>query len=73
MLHNIYIYLILIMIFRYGKMYIKAAKSIMKKGAGYTNTEIQRLDGILQKVIILQIIFHNIFILNSFFPELFEY
>lgn len=36
---------------RYGKMYLKAAKSCMEKGADYANNEIQRLDRMLKKAI----------------------
>ncbi|GAB2218672.1 hypothetical protein Droror1_Dr00001899 [Drosera rotundifolia] len=36
---------------RYGKLYIKAAKSSLEKGADYATNEIQRLDRILSKAI----------------------
>ncbi|GMP63830.1 hypothetical protein CsSME_00025361 [Camellia sinensis var. sinensis] len=36
---------------RYGKIYLKAAKSCMEKGADYANNEIQRLDRMLKKAI----------------------
>lgn len=36
---------------RYGKIYLKAAKSCMEKGADYTKNEIQRLDRMLAKSI----------------------
>ncbi|XP_057503564.1 probable protein disulfide-isomerase A6 [Actinidia eriantha] len=36
---------------RYGKIYLKAAKSCMDKGADYANNEIQRLERMLKKAI----------------------
>ncbi|XP_062143972.1 probable protein disulfide-isomerase A6 [Alnus glutinosa] len=36
---------------RYGKMYLKAAKNCMEKGADYAQNEIQRLERILEKPI----------------------
>ncbi|GAA0155065.1 chaperone [Lithospermum erythrorhizon] len=36
---------------RYGKIYLKAAKSSMEKGADYAKNEIQRLDRILSKAV----------------------
>lgn len=36
---------------RYGKIYLKAAKSSMEKGADYANNEIQRLERMLAKSI----------------------
>ncbi|THG08840.1 hypothetical protein TEA_017866 [Camellia sinensis var. sinensis] len=41
----------LLMAYRYGKIYLKAAKSCMEKGADYANNEIQRLDRMLKKAI----------------------
>ncbi|KAJ4797017.1 Disulfide-isomerase [Rhynchospora pubera] len=35
----------------YGKVYVKAAKSIIKKGAIYTKNEIERIDDMLEKSI----------------------
>ncbi|GFY94920.1 thioredoxin family protein [Actinidia rufa] len=35
---------------RYGKIYLKAAKSCMDKGADYANNEIQRLERMLKKI-----------------------
>ncbi|KAJ1687660.1 hypothetical protein LUZ63_019050 [Rhynchospora breviuscula] len=35
----------------YGKIYVKAAKSIIKKGPSYTKNEIERIDGMLEKSI----------------------
>jgi hypothetical protein len=37
--------------FRYGNLYLKLAKTSMEKGADYPKNEIQRLEGMLQKVI----------------------
>lgn len=36
--------------FRYGKIYLKAAKSCLEKGADYANNEVQRLERMLKKV-----------------------
>lgn len=36
--------------FRYGKIYLKAAKNSMEKGADYAKNEIERLQRILDKV-----------------------
>ena len=36
--------------FRYGKIYLKIAKSCLNKGGDYTKNEIQRLESILSKV-----------------------
>lgn len=35
---------------RYGKIYVKAAKSSLSKGGDYAKNEIQRLERILSKV-----------------------
>ncbi|KAF7144396.1 hypothetical protein RHSIM_Rhsim05G0133600 [Rhododendron simsii] len=35
---------------RYGKIYLKAAKSCLEKGADYANNEVQRLERMLKKV-----------------------
>lgn len=37
-------------VFRYGKIYVKAANSCMSKGADYAKKEIQRLERLLLKV-----------------------
>lgn len=36
--------------YRYGKIYVKAAKSIISKGANYAENEIARLERMLEKV-----------------------
>ncbi|KAI8555588.1 hypothetical protein RHMOL_Rhmol05G0184400 [Rhododendron molle] len=36
---------------RYGKIYLKAAKSCLEKGADYANNEVQRLERMLKKTI----------------------
>lgn len=36
---------------RYGKIYAKAAKSCMEKGADYAKNEVQRLERMLAKVL----------------------
>ena len=40
-----------LLFFRYGNLYLKLAKSSMEKGADYAKNEIQRLEGMLRKVI----------------------
>lgn len=40
----------MLMVVRYGKIYLKAAKSCMEKGAEYPKKEIERLQRILDKV-----------------------
>lgn len=37
---------------RYGKIYLKTAKSYLEKGSDYAKKEIQRLERILEKVIV---------------------
>ncbi len=37
---------------RYGKFYLKAAKNSLEKGADYAKNEIQRLERILEKVLL---------------------
>ena len=37
-------------VYRYGKIYSKAAKNCMAKGADYAKNEIERLQRMLQKV-----------------------
>lgn len=37
-------------IYRYGKIYLKAAKSSLEKGSEYAKKEIQRLERMLEKV-----------------------
>lgn len=41
---------ILVVKFRYGKTYLKAAKSCIEKGADYAKKEIERLQRMLEKV-----------------------
>ena len=41
--------------FRYGKIYVKAAKSSLSKGADYAKNEIQRLERILSKVKVIHL------------------
>ena len=42
-----------VIFFRYGKIYLKAAKSSIEKGAGYAKKETERLQRMLEKVGIL--------------------
>ena len=37
-------------VYRYGKIYLKAAKTCMVKGADYAKNEIERLQRLLEKV-----------------------
>ena len=37
-------------VYRYGKIYLKAAKTCMVKGADYAKNEIERLHRLLEKV-----------------------
>jgi protein disulfide-isomerase A6 len=37
-------------VYRHGKIYLKAAKTCMVKGAGYAKNEIERLQRMLEKV-----------------------
>ena len=46
------IFLFEIVLFRYGKIYLKAAKSCLEKGADYAKNEIERLERMLAKVIL---------------------
>ena len=39
--------------FSYGKIYLKAAKNYLGKGSDYAKNEIQRLQRILDKVIVV--------------------
>lgn len=41
--------------FRYGKFYLKAAKSSLSKGGDYAKNEIQRLERILSKVKVIHL------------------
>lgn len=40
----------MLLVVRYGKIYLKAAKSCLNKGADYPKKEIERLQRILDKV-----------------------
>lgn len=50
-------------VFRYGKIYVKAANSCMSKGADYAKKEIQRLERLLLKV--YNSLFRNSLILGN--------